>query len=430
MARSIRNALKSTIRANDSKPEATVAEVFDVAEGSGHFGYSHTLPNSNSIVAGIVSRIASDLSAYRMDYYRFTDDEKGHKSDHLDENLVHALKYAPNPTQSPSQFLSAITREMLEHGVAVVFLDGSSSLKFPALRVGRLLNYSSFNAGIEMHRIGGRGSVPSYEVEFFDESKAEKVTRWLPLDGVVVIKNPNPDLKKATQPLIGALNEAVNNVAERASRSRGGLVGIIKSVARSTNTEKIEQTTKRLQKFADAAASSETGIGYLGPGEEYQQLTQTNPEQANATAVESLLKLVYGVWGISPAIIDGTATADELNQYRTGTLEPLRNAIEEGLNQLLGYELHQQGHRIRLSLNALRLMTPATLAQYGLGLINSTAITPDDFRDYGLGLSRLGGTSALLFNRNNSTEHAITDTTTQTGVNVSDLTQGGDTDAR
>lgn len=377
--------------------------------------------SNGGVITSIINRIAGDVSAYDINYHRIdTSIENGkytgdgaYLHDKLDPILERMFAYKPNNHQTPSDFLRLIAYNMLKYGTAVVFFDsvatdGSADNFSDQLFVGKL-NGEPQRKFIKTSN-GNTSAVYYVDVEY-QETIGRSVTtvKRFPLTNVALLHNPRANQAQSINYAITALNNQIDNLNYSVADGKTGEKIFLKNGARNTlslNDQNAEDP--RLQKIAKALASSDVSVIGLAKDEEIVQYN-TSSTTGNIEAIEKLTSMVHNMMGVGENIVKGKANDVELAQYRSGTISPIIKEIERGLTTLLGYNMYKAGHRISVTVNALSLLTPEAAIRNAMSLINSTVVSPDDFNAYALGIERVGGASAMRFNRNNKAQNAVTD---------------------
>lgn len=412
-------SLSDTSPSIDTKPE--------LADTSGAIGTNNNPPKGSlyllpgtdaGLLNGIYSKIAADMSIYSFDYHK-VDPKLGWTYDELSDDIVlRQLTYMPNSNQTISEFIKELVFRLLKDGVVAIVQSeyGTGQLydNLPrTMRVGKIMGPPT--PGTRILDNGTRVPTSYYTVSYTDDQTLQtKESVKIDARNLTIIKSPKSGQENGTKYLIQALNSQIEQQAINISNgSQGGFVATLKSSSRSSNgvsQDVVDNIAKRAQAISNAIANGSSTVVALFNDEELT-VNGSKLVPMNSDSIENLMKLIYNFMGIGSHIIDGSANADEIAQYRSGTLEPIRSVIEDAFNQMLGYRAHSNGERITFNANALSMLTPDKVAQYSMNLVNSTVMSPDDVNEFGLGLPRLGGVSGQRFNRNNKASNAVTDST-------------------
>lgn len=382
-------------------------------------GSLYLLPGTDAgLLNGIYSKIAADMSIYSFDYHK-VDPKLGWTYDNLaDDIFLRQVTYMPNSNQTVSEFIKELVFTLLKDGVVAIVQSeygvGQLYDNLPrTMRVGKVIGTPT--PGTRVLDNGVRVPTSYYTVSYTDDQTLQtKENAKIDARNLTIIKSPKSGQENGTKYLIQALNSQIEQQAINISNgSQGGFVATLKSSSRSSNgvsPEVVDNITNRAQAISDAIANGSSTVVPLFNDEELT-VNGSKLVPMNSDSIENLMKLIYNFMGIGSHIIDGSANADEIAQYRSGTLEPIRSVIEDAFNQMLGYKAHLNGERITFNVNALAMLTPDKVAQYSMNLVNSTVMSPDDINEFGLGLPRIGGVSGQRFNRNNKASNAVTDST-------------------
>ena len=412
-------SLSDTSPSIDTKPEPVDTSGTVVTRRTPSKESIYSLPGTDAgLLNGIYSKIAADMSVYSFDYHK-VDPELGWTYDDLaDDIFLRQLTYMPNSNQTISEFIKELVFHLLKDGVVAIVQSeyGAGQLydNLPrTMRVGKVIGTPT--PGVRTLNNGTRVPTSYYTVSYTDDQTLQtKEGVKIDARNLTIIKSPKSGQENGTKYLIQALNSQIEQQAINISNgSQGGFVATLKSSSRSSNgvsKEVVDNIAKRAKAISDGIAEGSSTVVPLFNDEELT-VNSSKLVPMNSESIENLTKLVYNFMGIGSHIIDGSASADEVAQYRSGTLEPIRSVIEDAFNQMLGYKAYADGERITFNVNALAMLTPDKVAQYSMNLVNSTVMSPDDVNEFGLGLPRVGGVSGQRFNRNNKASNAVTDST-------------------
>ena len=358
--------------------------------------------NATSLIDATISKIAADVSRYKVSYRVVdeSDPSKGYTDEGIDEDLKRILEFEPNTTQSMHAFIAKLTRELLTHDIAAIVMSSYSGeltngQKY-ALRVGKIEKLNN-EPIVNTTRTNGK----TYSVEYYNDNKKALVTENIPVNSVVVLHNPKLGVSGLSRLFSRALNESVNELIQSINdKSASGKVGVLKVATRNKSTDALARRVKQLTSILQSS-----GVFAIGADENFTTVQTADQGQINGNNIKTLTALLYSIWGVSPEIIDGSASAEALNYYQVSTIQPFVEEIQAGFNRLLGYDLIQNGHIVKLTTDKLAEMPAQQLISAAMSLVNSEILAPDEIREM-LGYDRRGGLSAQTFNRNNKVENS------------------------
>ena len=118
----------------------------------------------------------------------------------------------------------------------------------------------------------------------------------------------------------------MESIDEQAADSKLDLIVQLPYVIRSEKHK--QQAEERRKDIEQQLAGSKYGVAYTDGTEKVIQLNRSLENNLLKT-VEYLMDVLYSQLGVSKAILDGTATEQEMLNYRNNTLEPVLSAIAD-----------------------------------------------------------------------------------------------------
>ena len=347
------------------------------------------MTNERSILAAIMNRIAIDVSRTTIQHVML---DKNGRFDHVVRSgLNNCLTVEANIDQSAQQFKYDITFSMLDEGyVAVVPIDAKMDIRttdtidIQTLRVARIVEW-----------------YPQYvRVEAYDERTGQKELLQYPKSKCAIIENPfyavmnepNSTLKRLVRKM--ALLDSVDE------RTCSGKLDLLVQLPYAIKGElRIAQAEMRRQAIKDQLTDG-YGIGYIDSTEHVTQLNRpvenTLPQQ-----IEDLTTRLYNQLGITKAILDGSASDQEWNNYYTQTVEPIVAQISGELNRkFLTKTARSQGHTIYYFKDPFKFIPVTSLAEMAETMTRNAIMSSNEFRQI-LGMRASDSPDAdLLRNKN------------------------------
>lgn len=362
----IKNAWNAFIRGDP--PEATIAY---------GYGYSYR-PDRNSlsgekaksIVAAIYTRISIDAAAITMEHARLDENQRFKES--IDSPFNDCLKLEANLDQGARAFRQDMCMSMLDEGVIAVvpiITVGdprySESFKVYNMRVGKILEW-----------------YPSHvKVRVYNEKTGLREDIRLPKWAVAIMENPlysvmnepNSTLKR----LIRKLN-LLDYVDEQSTKNKLDLI-IQLPYALKTDGQK-KAAKRRLDDIETQLTGSTYGIAYIDSTEHITQLNR--PVENNlASQVKELTEMLYGELGMTKAVMDGTASEQEMLNYYNRTLEPILTTwAEEFIRKFLSKTARSQNQSVVFFRDSFRLVPVGQLADIADKFTRNEIITSNEMR--------------------------------------------------
>jgi hypothetical protein len=164
-------------------------------------------------------------------------------------------------------------------------------------------------------------------VELYHDETGRKREIILPKKTVAIIENPfysvMNDRNSVAKQIIRkmSLMESIDQqVADNSLDLIIQLPYVIKSEARR------QQAEERRKDIEKQLSNSKYGVAYTDGTERIVQLNRSLENNLLKT-IEYLMEVLYSQLGVSKAILDGTASEQEMLNYRNNTLEPVLSAI-------------------------------------------------------------------------------------------------------
>lgn len=322
--------------------------------------------NDKSIVTSIFNRIAVDVSM--VQFYHAILDDNGVAVDVFDDSLNQCLTLSANIDQTSQALFLDAALTMMEQGiVAIVPVNAdidpisSGSYNIEDLRVARVVGQRPRKVTIEVYD----DRETDDDGNLVNGGVVKQIT--VPKEMCAIIENP----------FFSVMNEP-NGTLQRLMRKLAMLDGIDEAVAsgkldmliqlsHSTRAPALQkQAEERRDALRQQLMDDELGIGYIDVNEKVIQLNRPL-ENKLLEQIQMLFKIAYDELGLTPEIMNGTATADAINQYQDRVIEVICNAfaLEMKRKFLTSWARNRSGarHSIEYFRDPLRLIPISELAE-------------------------------------------------------------------
>lgn len=329
-----------------------------------------TRGNERSIVTAIYNRIALDAASVDINHCRIDND--GRFIEKINSSLNSCLNLEANIDQTGRAFIQDVVMSMLDEGcVAIVPVDTdinpsqTESYKILSMRTGKILEWYPRHVKVRVYneRTGER-----------EEIKLEKKM-------VAIVENPlyavinehNSTMQRLTRKLA-----LLDNMDERISSGKLDMIiqlpYSIKSEARRT------LANERRADLEKQLSDSTYGIGYVDGTEKIVQLNR--PLDNNLMKqVEYLTAQLYSQLGITQAILDGSASEEEMLNYYSRTIEPIVSAIvDEMKRKFLTKTARSQNQTIEFFRDSFRLVPLNKIAEIAGVFTQNEILTANEVR--------------------------------------------------
>lgn len=336
--------------------------------------------SDKSILGSIYNRLAVDFS--QVVFYHAMLDEDDVAIEVVRDSLNDCLTLDPNIDQSAQAMKIDLALTMFESGLAaVVPTDAdlnpaeSASYDIRSMRVGT-------TAGWYPQRV---------TLNVYDDREVDDEGR--PVHGGVVkqITVPKQQVALIENPFYGIMNEP-NGTLQRLKRKLSLIDGIDEAAGSGKldmilqlpytvrGTSRQEQAKKRRDELRQQLKDDELGIGYIDISEKVVQLNRSVDNKL-LDQVETLYAKLFDELGLTPAIMNGTADRDTINNYYDRTIEPIANAVQlEYKRKFLTKTARTRRHSIETYRDPLKLIPVTELAEIVDKVTRSAVATANDIR--------------------------------------------------
>ena len=349
--------------------------------------------NDKSIVTSVINRISVDVASVSILHARV--DSNGNYVDTIKDSLNDCLTLEANIDQTGQAFFIDLASTMLSGGcVAAVPIDTSidpntsSSYEIQSIRVGVVTQW-----------------YPNYvQINVYNQLTGLREEIVVPKHQVAIIQNPFYDVmnepNSTLQRLIRKLN-LLDSVDEQVS---AGKLDMIIQLPYTIRTDaRREQAEHRRKDIEMQLRDSKYGIAYTDATEKITQLNR--PLENNLlNQIEYLTNQLYSQLGITPEILNGTASEETMLNYFNRTVEPILTAIaDEFKRKFLTKPARPQGQSILFIRNPFKLVPLSKIAEIVDKFTSNEILTSNEIRGI-IGYRPVDGDRAnQLINKNINT---------------------------
>lgn len=325
--------------------------------------------NDRTIMTAIYTRIAMDASAITINHVRL--DDNGRFDEVLDSGLNSCLNLSGNKDQTGRALRYDMFLSMLDEGVvALVPIDvdidpKTRKTEIESLRVGKVKEWYPDDVRLEV----------------YNDRTGQKEEITLPKARVALIENPfyavMNEPNGTVQRLIRKLN-LMDVIDEQLGSGKLDLIiqlpYVVKSEARR------QQALQRREEVEKQLAGSKYGIAYTDGTEHITQLNRSLENNLLKT-VEYLTNMAYSQLGITPEIMNGTATDTVMTNYENRTIEPIvAAAVDELKRKFLTKEDRAAGESVLYFRDPFKLAPVSMVAEMADKFTRNEIMTSNEFR--------------------------------------------------
>lgn len=276
--------------------------------------------SERSIISSIYNRIGIDVAAVPMRHCRL--DEQDRFLDFIESNFDECLTVQANLDQAATHFRQDVAMGMMDEGVAVIVPvdttlspEESGGYDIKSMRVGRVTSWFPQHV----------------RVSLYDERDGQRKEITLPKRTVAIVENPLYSVmnepNSTLQRLIRKLN-LLDTVDEKSSSDKLDLIIQLPYVVKSDQRRK--QAEQRREDIEFQLKGSQYGVAYTDGTEKIVQLNR--PVENNLLPqIKDLKEQLYAELGLTPEIMNGTASEQVMLNYYARTVQPMLQAIAEAM---------------------------------------------------------------------------------------------------
>lgn len=331
--------------------------------------------NERSIIASIYTRMAIDIAMLTIKHVR-KDEQDRYDSD-IKSGLNQCLTVEANIDQSAIAFKIDVALTLFDKGViSIVPVDTTENLNLSSwfdvqtMRVGEITRWD-----------------PEHIVTMlYNEKTGMREQIIVPKRNVGIVENPMYSVMNepngTLQRLIRKLS-LLDAIDEQSSSGKLDLIVQVPYVAKSPLLRKRAEDRRTDIEFQ--LKNSQYGIAYMDGTEKITQLNR--PSENNLlTQVTYLTQLLYSQLGITEQVMDGTASAEVMQNYHNRTIRPIVTAIvEEMRRKFLTKTARSQGQDIMHFHDPFAFISAEQLAELIDKLCRNEVTSANEVRQY-LGL--------------------------------------------
>lgn len=365
----------SMFNRNDTTSLTETQPVFQLSNEPRALNPNNAIPTRTyaraSISSMIFNRIAMDASMVKFQHVKL-DEDKENQTVQYGSSLQRLFEVEMNIDQSATDFFHDLVYSLFDEGVVAAVpveatLDPSQSDAYDikSMRVGKILEWFPTKV----------------RVKIYNESKGDFSEVVVPKKMCAIIENPlanilgtdNPTMNRLIQKLSILDKQDIDAVANKWNMILQLPVPVRNDIKRKEADERVKDIEKQLQ-------DSNLGIAYITADEKITQLNR----QINSNLMDEIKYLtdeLLSQIGLTKAVFDGTANAEQMQNYYTRTIDPIVTRIQEEFQRkFITKTGYTQGHRIITYSDPFKLVPTSQLATIGDALLRNRILTSNEFR--------------------------------------------------
>lgn len=359
----------------DSTNYVETDNIFQIANEPRALNPNNAIPNRSfsrsSISSMIFNRIAIDASMVKFQHVKI-DLEIENQVVQRNSPLQRLFEVEMNVDQSSTDFFHDLVYSLFDEGVvAAVPIEAtinpmmSDAYDIKSMRVGKIMEW--FPTKIR--------------VKIYNEAKGQFSEIIVPKKMCAIIENPLANILGNDNPTMTRLIQKLSILDKQDLELISNKWNIILQLPNPVRNDiKRKEADARIEDIEGQLKDSKMGIAYIGADEKITQLNR----QINSNLMDEVKYLteeLLSQLGLTKAILDGTANADQMQNYYTRTIDPIVTRIkEEFQRKFITKTGYTQGHRIDTYSNPFKLVPTGQLATIGDSLLRNRILTSNEFR--------------------------------------------------
>lgn len=333
-----------------------------------HFGVN----NDRSVVSAVINRIAVDVSQHNFTH--ILKDEDGRYKEDCYTGLNECLSLSANLDQSARDFMRDAVISMCEEGVVALIptlcdVDPRTNSKYDiySIRTARVVNWYP----------------SSVKVDYYNEDTGRHEQAVYPKRCVCIIENPFYSVMNEPNSSVQRLKKKLRMMDNLDKTMTAGKLDLLIQLPYSLRSEtRREQAKQRKADIVKQLTESELGIAYIDNTEKVTQLNR--PLENNLLKeIEYITEEVYSQIGVTKEILNGTADAKVMQNYKMRTVNVYVNAlVDEIKRKWLTYEARMSGEDINTYQDPFANVPLEQMAELADKLTRNEIMTSNEIRQH------------------------------------------------
>ena len=330
-----------------------------------------TRGNEKSFVAPIFTKIAMDCASVSLQHVKV--DANGNYVETIDSKLNRCLTLCANKDQTPREFMMDAVLSMFDEGtVALPPIDtdiqrtnDGIKMDVESIRTAEILEW--FPDYIRMRAYNDRSG------------KREELT--MPKASVPIVTNPLYSIMNENNSVVQRLIRTLNLSDTLDAQNGSGKLDMIIQLPYQIRTKSMEDRAEmRRNSISEQLENSKYGIAYIDGTEHITQLNR-GIENNLYERVKYLTEQLYSQLGLTEEILNGTASAEAMQNYYSRTIEPIVSAIIDAMKwKYLTEKARDDGETIMFFRDPFKLMPAGAIAEASDKLTRNEIVSPNELR--------------------------------------------------
>lgn len=330
-----------------------------------------TRGNEKSFVAPIFTKIAMDCASVSLQHVKV--DANGNYVETVDSKLNRCLTLCANKDQTPREFMMDAVLSMFDEGtVALPPIDtdvkrteNGIKMDVESIRTAEIIEW-----------------FPDYiRMRAYNDRSGEREELTMPKASVPIITNPLYSVMNENNSVVQRLIRTLNLSDTIDSKTGSGKLDMIVQLPYQIRTKSMEERAEmRRNSISEQLENSKYGIAYIDATEHITQLNR-GVENNLYDRVKYLTEQLYSQLGLTEEILNGTASADAMQNYYSRTIEPIVSAMVDSMKwKYLTEKARDDGETIMFFRDPFKLMPAGAIAEASDKLTRNEIVSPNEIR--------------------------------------------------
>jgi len=322
------------------------------------------------ILDPLKARISVDVAGITFHHVLLDEDQNYVRN--LNSRLEQRLTLKANVDQTSFSFVKDAVDVMLDYGaVAIVPCDvtndplQTTGYDILSVRCARILEHFTQTVAVNL----------------YNDATGTHERLVLPKSYVAICYNPMHRVMNDENSTLNRLVQKLSLLDRSDNRFHSSSLDLILQLPFAVRNEKRqEEAGNRIQMIENQLSSSQFGVAYIDSTEKITQLNRSVasslPEQVAFLKTE-----LYNQLGLTPAVLDGTATPEQMELYYSRTIEPIIKELSLSMtSSLLSATAVTQGQAVRAYMPLFKMAPVGTIATAADLFTRNEIMTPGEVR--------------------------------------------------
>ena len=330
-----------------------------------------TRGNEKSFVAPIFTKIAMDCASVSLQHVKV--DANGNYVETVDSKLNRCLTLCANKDQTPREFMMDAVLSMFDEGTVAL----------PPIDTDVQLTKDGIKTDVESIRTAEILEwFPDYiRMRAYNDRSGEREELTMPKASVPIITNPLYSVMNENNSVVQRLIRTLNLSDIIDSKTGSGKLDMIVQLPYQIRTKSMEERAEmRRNSISEQLENSKYGIAYIDGTEHITQLNR-GVENNLYERVKYLTEQLYSQLGLTEEILNGTASAEAMQNYYSRTIEPIISTIIDAMKwKYLTEKARDDGETIMFFRDPFKLMPAGAIAEASDKLTRNEIVSPNEIR--------------------------------------------------